>query len=285
MNEFDVALKNLLQRQLEGGYLSTLTGLQITEWLGTELDEVRTRRADLLGRTRDRVLVHLELQATHDPKMALRMAEYALAIYRRYGSIPVQIVMYLGQKSLRMESALQGPGWSYRCQIVDIRDMPTESLLESDLPEDNVLAILTRFADQSDTVHRILTRIAGAPADKRQALLSELTLVAGLRKLRAIIGKEIDQMPILLDLKDHNILGPPFRKGLKQGRQEGQAKGREQGREQGERRLASIMLTHRFGALPPAVLQHLEAMSSAEIEQMSDRILTAATLDDLFGSV
>ena len=67
MNEFDVALKNLLQRQLEGGYLSTLTGLQITEWLGTELDEVRTRRADLLGRTRDRVLVHLELQATHDP--------------------------------------------------------------------------------------------------------------------------------------------------------------------------------------------------------------------------
>ena len=92
-------------------------------------------------------------------------------------------------------------------------------------------------------------------------------------------------MPILLDLKDHNILGLPFRKGLKQGRQEGQAKGREQGREQGERSPASIMLTHRFGALPPAVLQHLEAMPSAEIEQMSDRILTAATLDDLFGSV
>ncbi len=285
MNEFDVALKNLLQRQMEGGYLSILTGLQITEWLGTELDEVRSRRADLLGRTREGVLVHVELQATNDPKMALRMAEYALAICRRYKSLPVQIVLYLGEKPLRMEPELSGLGWTYRCQIVDIRDVPTENLLSSNLPEDNVLAVLTRFANQGDTIRRILGRIAAAPAETRQTLLSELTLVAGLRRLRAIIGKEIDQMPILLDLKDHNILGPTFRKGLKQGMERGLEQGLERGLEQGERRLVLRMLAQRFGELPTAVVKRLDSMSASEIESLSDRILTAATLHDLFGPI
>ena len=84
-------------------------------------------------------------------------------------------------------------------------------------------------------------------------------------------------MPILLDLKDHNILGPTFRKGLKQGM--------ERGLEQGERRLVLRMLAQRFGELPTAVVKRLDSMSASEIESLSDRILTAATLHDLFGPI
>ena len=88
-------------------------------------------------------------------------------------------------------------------------------------------------------------------------------------------------MPILLDLKDHNILGPTFRKGLKQG----MARGLERGLERGERRLVLRMLAKRFGELPAPVVKSLDSMTSNEIEGLSDRILTAATLHDLFGPI
>ncbi len=92
-------------------------------------------------------------------------------------------------------------------------------------------------------------------------------------------------MPILLDLKDHNILGPTFRKGLKQGMERGLEQGLERGLEQGERRLVLRMLAQRFGELPTAVVKRLDSMSASEIESLSDRILTAATLHDLFGPI
>jgi hypothetical protein len=41
--------------------------------------------------------------------MALRMAEYALAIYRRYKVIPTQTVIYVGEWPLRMPPTLTGP--------------------------------------------------------------------------------------------------------------------------------------------------------------------------------
>ena len=92
-------------------------------------------------------------------------------------------------------------------------------------------------------------------------------------------------MPILLDLKDHNILGPTFRKGLKQGMERGLERGLEQGLEQGERRLVLRMLAQSFGELPVTVVKSLDSMTSSEIEGLSDRILTAATLQDLFGTI
>jgi predicted transposase YdaD len=87
VNQYDIALKSLLQRQLQGGFLSRFTGHRITEWLGTELPEVHTRHVDLLGKTAEGQLVHIEFQSRNHPRMALRMAEYALAIYRRLSGV------------------------------------------------------------------------------------------------------------------------------------------------------------------------------------------------------
>ena len=109
-------------------------------WKNTELPEVRNPRVDLLGETAGGRLVHVELQSTNDPDMALRMAEYAWAIYRRFRCFPEQIVLYVGEAPVRMKCEMQGGSVSVRYRLVDIRELDSEPLLASDRVEDNVIA-------------------------------------------------------------------------------------------------------------------------------------------------
>ena len=282
MNQHDIALKSLLQRQLQGGYLSRFTGHRITEWLGTELPEVRTRHVDLLGKTAEGQLVHIEFQSRNHPRMALRMAEYALAIYRRYKVIPTQTVIYVGERPLRMPPTLTGPDWLYTCRIVDIRDIPTEDLLSSPHLEDAILAVLTRLSDSRDTIRRILQRIATATPDQRSVAMAEVMLLAGLRQLKMIMKKELEQMSILIDINRHTIFGPIHREGLKEGLEKGREEGREEGRDEGAHLFAVDLLTQRFGKLPPAQAKRIRSMNQAELATLRTRIFEARSLKDLF---
>jgi len=58
-----------------------------------ELPEIRDLRVDLLGETAENGLVHIELQSANDSDMALRMAEYSIAIRRRFGRNPAQLIL------------------------------------------------------------------------------------------------------------------------------------------------------------------------------------------------
>jgi predicted transposase YdaD len=269
VNQFDIALKSLLQRQLQSGFLATLTGFRIAEWLGTELPEVRTRHVDLLGRTDSGDLVHIEFQSRNDPRMALRMAEYALAIYRRHRIFPTQVVIYVGERPLGMPTSLTGSGWAYQCRIVDIRTLPTEQFLASPHLEDNVLAVLTRLADSRATIRQILERVSTAPPDQRTAAIGELLLLAGLRQLRVIMKKELERMSVLIDINRHTIFGPMYREAIQQGALEA------------ERRLALRLLTKRFGKLPSASARRIRSMDSAELETLTLRLLDAGSLSDI----
>ena len=76
MQEYDVALKLLLR--LPGLLaLQELTGTAIDTWLDAELPRIQNIRADLLGKTANGSLIHLELQSSNDGTMPLRMAEYS----------------------------------------------------------------------------------------------------------------------------------------------------------------------------------------------------------------
>ena len=83
MQEYYAALKLLLQSSTNS-IIRQATGLTIAHWLNAELPKVETTRADLLGRSDDNTLVHVELQSTNDSTMAFRMADYALRIHSRF---------------------------------------------------------------------------------------------------------------------------------------------------------------------------------------------------------
>ena len=54
-----------------------------------------------------------------------------MAIQRTFGSFPEQFVLYGGEAPLRMADRISGPGLSFECAVVDIRQLDSELLLES----------------------------------------------------------------------------------------------------------------------------------------------------------
>jgi predicted transposase YdaD len=276
LQQYDAILKSAL-RHLTGSVLKPLSGVRVSRWLNVDLPTVQSRRADMLGEAADGTLLHIELQSANQARMAHRMLEYASAIERRFGRFPEQMVLYVGSAGLRMKGELSGPGLRYRCRMVDIRELDGEALLTSRRVEDNIIAILARLGDERRAIQRILGRIAKTGSRRREAILTELVLLAGLRKLEPILRQEAEKMPILNDIMDHQLIGPAIRKGLRQGLE----KGLEQGRQEGERTLILRLIARRFGPVSPAVRKRIEALPARKLERLGLRLLDADSLEEL----
>ena len=271
MHQYDTVLKVLLQGSANS-ILEQLTGVRVARWLNVELPQVQQTRVDLLGESADEKpkLIHLELQSTNELDLPLRMAEYSLRVYRQFRQFPRQIVLYVGDTEMKIASELVGPDHTCRYTVVDIRTLDSEPLLSSPLPADNVIAILTRLRDRKTAIRRILSGIGTLKSEARDAAFAQLLILAGLRKLEAAVRTEVQNMPIMHDIMDHEIIGPAIRQGLQQGRQE---------------EAVSILrrqIEKRFGSLPTWTEERLIQLSITELEDLSVRVLDATGIDELF---
>jgi hypothetical protein len=265
LHEYDIALKTFLRQGRES--LRGLTSVVVERWHNVELPEVTNRRVDLLGEAADGHLLHIELQSTNDTNMALRMMEYCAAVFRQFGRFPEQVVLYVGEKPLRMSGTLSSAHFSFECRIVDIRELDAEQLLASDRIGDNVIAVLGRIGDRRGTVRRILSRIAAEDPGERARALKAFTMLAGLRQLEEVIEQEAHQMPLLDDIMENKVLGREFRRG----------------RHDGELAVLLRQSEKRFGVVPPAVRERLAGMSAEEIESAALRLLDASSIEEVLG--
>jgi hypothetical protein len=201
--------------------------------------------------------------------MALRMAEYCLAVLRLFGKFPRQVVLYVGEAPLAMDSELRGPDVSFRYRMIDIRDLDGDRLLESEETGDNVIAILARLRDHKESIRKIVGKIAALAAAEREAAFTQLLILAGLRRLEETVAREIQKMPVYIDLMENKVLGPAFKRGLEKGELEGELK------------ILRRQIEKRFGPMPKWAAEHLAARSAAELEELSDRILEVTNIKDL----
>jgi hypothetical protein len=261
MQEYDVALKLLLRGSAKLT-MRELTGTSVETWLDVELSKVvQNTRVDLLGETEAKGLVHLELQSGNDATMPLRMAEYCLGVFRLFGRFPRQVLLYVGEAPLRMESEVRGEDVWFRYRAVDIRDLDGDRLLESQDVGDTVIAILARLRDHKDAVRRILERIAGLVAAERETALGQLLILAGLRHFEETVEREARKMPILNDILDNKVLGREFKRG--------------------ELTVLRRQIEKRFGAIPTWAEERLAGRSPADLEDLSVRVLDAQSLEEL----
>jgi predicted transposase YdaD len=272
MQEYDVALKLLLQGPAKL-MIRELAGDAVEKWLDIELPKVQNLRMDLLGQTVAGNLVHVELQSGNDAAMPLRMAEYCLGVYRLFGKFPRQVLLYVGEESLRMASELRGPDVWFQYRAIDIREIDGDRLIESGEVGDNVIAILARLRDHKEAVHKIVGKIEGLAPAEREAALSRLLILAGLRRLEETVEKEIQKMPVFIDILENKVLGPPIKKALQEGRQEG--------RREGELTVIRRLIEKRFGPIPSWAEERFAAQSNAELEDLSVRVLDAQNLEEL----
>lgn len=175
-------------------------------------------------------------------------------------------MLYVGNAAVSMASELRGERFYCRYEIIDIRDLDEDWLLNSPFDADNILAILTKHKDRRDTIRRILARIATLEGGARELAFRKLIILAGLRQLKETILTEVKDMPITEDIMDHDIIGPAIREGI----------------QRGELNILRRQISKRFGNLPAWVEERLTGLSSAELEEVSLRFVDAASIDDLF---
>jgi hypothetical protein len=96
----------------------------------------------------------------NDPTLPVRMAEYALLIWRIYKRFPKMYVLYVGSERLRMPSELDTPDLTCRYTIVDIRHWNAETLLRATIPPMPFYPFSGAMRIRMETVRRILERIA-----------------------------------------------------------------------------------------------------------------------------
>jgi flagellar biosynthesis/type III secretory pathway protein FliH len=73
------------------------------------------------------------------------------------------------------------------------------------------------------------------------------------------------------------------KQGLEEGRQEGREVGRQEGRLDGQRRVLGKLLRLKFGELDDEAQAWLKAANEQALEAASERVLTAATLEEMIG--
>jgi predicted transposase YdaD len=116
--------------------------------------------------------------------------------------------------------------------------------------------------------------IRGVILRKSKQRLS-LPAVINLKELKMTVANRYEQW--MEEWKQQGL-----KLGFEQGIEQGIERGIEQGIEKGEALLLQRQLARRFGPLPQTVLKRIASASITELELWGDRVLDAASLDDVF---
>ena len=148
MHSKNITLKDIFE-EIPQRLSKILAPAPIKELLPTNFPSTELR-VDFLARLEDESILHIEFQSFNDPNMPFRMLRYYLAIWERYPNSPIkQLLVYVGNRKLRMKSRLRLRNLSFSYEMIDIRQIDCRVLLESPDPMDRLLACLCKVEDLS----------------------------------------------------------------------------------------------------------------------------------------
>jgi hypothetical protein len=138
-------------------------------------------------------------------------------------------------------------------------------------PDDAVLAILCRNGNTRQNIRRILMRLAKLDPGMRRDAAARLIILAQLRRAVPAVVEEVEAMGnITFDIKDHPVLNDIFEKGVVEGVHRGEAG------------VLLRQLRKRFGDVPDAMVERLQAAGSDDLERWTDAVLDAPSLEAVF---
>ena len=298
------------------------------DWSSLELRPGETVGAALRGLASDlvfsgsvdgqdvRFYLLLEHQSTPDPRMPLRMADYALRLWHPQGqpvdgrlrlSPIVPVVVYHGARPWRVPldlgealgtsstlSAAMGPLVPrLRYLLDDLGRLDPPSLRARGMPAFATLALwalrsafdrgfVATLADLSGLFDEVMT--AG---DGRQALASLFSYLSIISRPEEDLVAEVLRYTSprvreeVMELEEMLAI-KKREEGRTQGRAEGRAEGRVEGRVEGRAELLVKQLRLKFGELGPETVARVRAGSEQELDRWAERILTAGSLADVF---
>ncbi len=290
----DITIRDIFE-EIPQRLSKILAPAPIKELLPTNFPSTELR-VDFLARLEDESVLHIEFQSFNDTNMPFRMLRYYLAILERYPSSPIkQLLVYVGNRKLRMKSRLRIRNLTFSYEILDIRQIDCRVLLESPDPMDRLLACLCKVEDEVYLIEKLIKTMESMNEEERKDyLLKALTLTELRPNLRIRLTEEVKPMPIVVRPEDIKLSKKKLRKdvlyrlGLEEGKQigfhEGEVIGIEKGRKIGHeegflRALQDTVLTlirGKLGRVPEGV--------EVKVKGIRDREYLNALIEKLINS-
>lgn len=192
-----------------------------------EMQRTRERKADFVGKAWDdsqgmETVLHLEFQIKNDPRMLYRMLEYKAMLRRKFPDLRIrQYVIAFGKNPPRMADVLDEPDHYYRYHLLWLGDIPYYRFLQSEDPEEVLLAVLADYSWETPewVAHALVKRLretSKAPSDF-QHYAEQLRVLSNLRKLQPLIEIIMDKISeFFVEERD-----PLYRKGERKGKRKG----------------------------------------------------------------
>ncbi len=166
--------------------------------------------------------LHWEIQSDDEDMRRRNLLYYAL-VHHATGLPLKQIVLYLGDQKPGqiLKNVLELEGLRLEFAVVNIREVPKERFLSSEVPEEIMLSLLCDFGkDRPEEVIRLilqnLLKIVGR-VERLKKYQRQLQILSRLRKLQPIVTKEISLMPIKFDIETDELYLEGIEKGVEKG--------------------------------------------------------------------
>ncbi|KJU84171.1 hypothetical protein MBAV_003634, partial [Candidatus Magnetobacterium bavaricum] len=207
--KYDIALKDII-KDAPRRFLKLLTGYDTGRFIDVQFPDIQIKEVDVFIELPDEDILQIDMQSSNDPNMLGRMFLYAGFIYNQYKKLPIQIVLYVGNKPLNMENSMEFRQIKYSYELIDIRTLDGNQLIDSDDPDDNVLAILCKLDDAHITIKRILEKLSLLHPNEREDYIRKLLYLSGLRNLATTVKQEVLNMPLTIDLDEYEFFKDIF---------------------------------------------------------------------------
>jgi len=136
-NHYDNVIKESLNAGV-GVIMRKVLNIDIKDFtpLDTKLQITEQQEPDFLVKIEteqgESSIIHLEFQSTNDDDVEYRMLNHFVSIHETY-DLPIhQVLIYTGQEKLTMSNQLEFDTLSYSFELIDMRNMPPASFLESE---------------------------------------------------------------------------------------------------------------------------------------------------------
>jgi hypothetical protein len=151
-------------------------------------------------------ILHIEFQVKDPQNMVSRMLLYRAFLYHKY-QLPIkQYVFYVGEKSAKMPVSLSQDNLTFQFELRSIIDFDYEIFLNSDKPEEVILAILSDFGNHTpkEVIQEILDKILELTGKNRSFMkyTRQLEILSNLRSLQKETVKQLETMPFDYDLEN-----------------------------------------------------------------------------------
>jgi predicted transposase YdaD len=238
------------------------------EVLKTELTLEPVRADSVIFLRTDEEVLHLEFQVKvpKDRPMPLRMLNYWVRLHWQYGLPVRQVIIWLQPTSnpAVFETEFVSENTRHRYEVIRIWEESPELLLQD--PALLPLAVLAATQEPNQLLAQVAQEVAKIEeTELRQEISACTQILAGLRfnkdTITNFFREEIMQESVIYQ----DIL----QKGLNQGKK--------------QEAIAMIMrpITRRFGSLTPEIRDRIDALTTAQLEDLNEALFDLTEVTDL----